>query len=136
MPDVARYTLYPTTSEEVLASQLKATECAAGGEPDPLGGGEPDPLDGGGGEPDPLGGGEPALLGLIPVPLILSVSWLPPKMLVSVIVPLPVPVPVGANLSVKVFVLPAASFVGKVKPEVEKPAPLSLAPAMVALCVP
>jgi len=121
-------------SEEVLGFQLKNTECAAGETPGPLGGGEPVPLDGG--EPVPFGGGEPAPLGLIPVPIILSVSWLPPKTLVSVIVPLSVPVPVGANLSVKVFVLPAASFIGKVKPEVEKPAPLSLALAMVALCVP
>ena len=121
-------------SEEVLAFQLKNTECAAGETPGPLGGGEPVPLDDG--EPVPFGGGEPAPLGLIPVPLILSVSGLPPKTLVSVIVPLFVPVPVGANLSVKVFVLPAASLIGKVKPEVEKPAPLSLAPAMVALCVP
>ena len=73
---------------------------------------------------------------LIPVPLIFSVSPLPPKKVFSVIVPLSVPVPVGANFSVKLFVLPAGNAMGMVKPVVEKHAPLTLALAIIAVFVP
>ena len=68
-----------------------------------------------------------------PVPLTLSVSSWAPELLLSVIVPLPAPIAVGLNVSVRFLVLPAASVTGRVKPLVEKPAPLTLTLAMVAL---
>ena len=70
---------------------------------------------------------------LTPAPLIPSISSSAPELLFSVIVPLSVPIPVGANLSVKLFVLPAASVIGMVKPVVEKPAPLTVALEIVVL---
>ena len=224
--DVARYTLYPTTPEEVLGSQLKNTECATPGEfaaPGELT--PPDELDVGetavpftiitvgefvalllmvtlpfsspsltlvgakvtfnvavcpGAIVDPLrpllmlltptpardtpeivkfelpvflrvtasfcalpiawlpkfrlaGHAEIVRVPVSPVPLTLSVSSWAPELLLSVIVPLPAPTAVGLNVSVRFLVLPAASVTGRVKPLVEKPAPLTLTLAMVAL---
>lgn len=80
-----------------------------------------------------VGNAEIVPVALTPVPLIRSISSAAPELLFSVIVPLSVPIPVGANLSVKLFVLPAASVNGMVKPVVEKPAPLTVALEIVVL---
>ena len=71
-----------------------------------------------------------------PVPLTLSVSSGAPELLLSVIVPLPAPIAVGANVSVRFWVPLAGSVTGRVKPLVEKPAPLTLTLEMVALPFP
>jgi hypothetical protein len=68
-----------------------------------------------------------------PVPLTLSVSTWAPELLLSVIVPLPAPIAVGLNVSVRFLAPPAASVTGRVKPLVEKPAPLTLTLEIVAL---
>ena len=71
-----------------------------------------------------------------PVPLALSVNSVAPELLLSVIVPLSAPIAVGVNVSVRFLVPPAARVSGRVKPLVEKPAPLALTLAMVALPLP